>query len=942
MKAKRLFSLLLAGGLLLSLGSCKEKEERNTIVPYGSLDTNATIATSNKDFSLSFNDYYNSLRYSGYELVTSQIKKTFYADEASAILNLIKSASYADLSSADKLTLSYTDQEIDEDRYNDLKIDYSDEFSNYFINAIFSTTSVETLKTMEQKKIDESITKYIESLARQGITLTKEQIKYSFIENNSEFDDKISLDLTLLPESVLNLVLFEKAENLYAQKELYKVAHLEYLNEGTDEEEKNNNYIFKDSSIEYSYNNSYKTFGKYQAVIITYNSRKEAYDAINALGYEITDENKDQAYLDLYNNYFAYEPKTSLEDEKFTYTVSLRKDDLSQISSSVSTLITETLENDGEYLFEPRNLDNKYVMAYRIKTEYDLTGTSEQKDYEDLDENDSILTKVKNGLIKANYNGYKTVAYNKLLEDSTLEIYDPYFEYKFNYSYSDYYDLISTDNANINKNLIFKLNDTKFTVEEFYDLATAKYAASIITKYFQLEYANLYADEYVDEDTKESNKDTLETAIKAFENNENATYPAVIGLENYLLASYGYDNKDSVLKYHYNATSALSTYKSKVLFDEWATDSHTISEDATRILDQILAAGNDKYNEIFSIDLDHLLINVDFDFDGSPDDPEVFLKKHEDLRAEFEGDVAKLAQALYTEAIHEDYADNTLHERLKYIITQYNKGAKLRSMDKTWDEIKNESKFHFLLTTEQLASNGDITQDSVSNFVEPFADYVKELYKKAVATKDLSINENGNFFTISDGLLDKAENAASIVINEDNSSLCKTVFGYHLLILNEYDEPSSLEVNEDNDTNGYQNNIEVLISTGEDADDDSDNIYVKVSSYNDSKTTANIEQLFIYYVQSKTGATSSLDSNVSSNLSYMFTEAIDKYSSANFQTVLLLDLLNITSTNETITKVLDAERNYYANQVTGYDAESEFASWVSKDSTIDWSRPNQK
>lgn len=942
MKAKRLFSLLLAGGLVASLASCKEKDVRNTIVPYGSLDTSATIATSNKDFSLSFNDYYNSLRYSGYELVTSQIKKIFYADEAKAISNLIKSTSFADLSNEDKLTLSYTDEAIDEARYNDLKIDYCDEFSNYFINAIFATTSVEALKTMEQEKIDSSITKYIETLNRQGLSLTKDQIKYSFIEKHAEFDDKIALDLTLIPQNVLDLILYEKAENLYSQKELYKIADLEYLNEGTEDEKKNSNYVFKDSSIEYSYNNSYKTFGKYQAVIITYNSRKEAYDAIDALGYEITDENKAQAYLDLYNNYFAYEPKTSLEDEEFTYTVSLRKDDLSKISSSVSTLITETLENDGDYLFEPRNLDNKYVMAYRIKTEYDLTGTSEQKEFDDLEDNDPIITQIKNGIIKANYNGYKNTAYQELLEDSTLEIYDPYFEYKFNYANSDYYDLISADNANINKNLIFKLNDTEFTVEEFYDLATAKYAASIISKHFQLEYANLYADEFVEEDTKEENKDTLDAAIKVFENNENTTYPAAIGLETYLLATYGYDNKDSVLKYSFTASSALSAYKSKVLFDEWATDDHNISEDAVRILDQILSVGNDKYSEIFNIDLDHLLINVDFDFDGSPDDPEVFLTKHEDLRAEFEADVEKLAQALYTEAIHEDYADNSLFERLKYIITQYNKGAKLRSMDKTWDQIKKESKFHFLLTTEQLASNGDITQDSVSNFVEPFADYVKELYKKAVDTKDLSINEHGNFFTVNNGLLTKAEDASSIEINADNSSLCKTVFGYHLLILNEYDEPSSLEVNEDNDTNGYQNNIEVLISTGEDADDDSDNIYVKVSSYNDSKTTANIEQLFIYYVQSKTGATSSLDSSVSSNLSYMFTKAIDAYSSSNFQTVLLLDLLNITSTNETINNVLEAERNYYANQVTGYDSESEFASWVSKDSTIDWSRPNQK
>lgn len=942
MKSKRLFSLLLTGGLLLSLASCKETEERNTIVPYGSLDTNATIATSNKEFSLGFNDYYNKLRTSGYDIVNEQIKRIFYADELTAIVNLVKSSSFADLSDADKLTLSYTDTAITEERYNELKDTYIDEFTNSFMNAIFSSNNVDAMKTKTEEQIDEAKVKYIESVARMGYTITKDQIKYSFIENNSETDDKIVLDLSVFPTKLLETVAYTKAENLYTEKELYKIADLEYLNEGTEDEEKNSHYLFKDSSIENAYNSSYKTFGEYQAVIITYDSRKEAYKALDSLGYEITDENKDQAYLDLYNNYYSYDQKASLEDEEFTYTVSLKKDDLSLISNSVSTLITETLENDGDYLYEPRNLNNKYVMAYRINTTYEMTGSSEQKDFADIEENDPIIDEIKNSLVKANYSSYLTKSFNKLLENADIEIYDPFFEYKFNYSYSDYYDLISLDNANIGKNLILKVNDVEFTVEDFYALATAKYGASIITNHFQLEYAYLYADDFVDSDTIETNKNTLNDAIKAFEKNENATYPASIGLDNFLLSSYGYDTKDKVLKYYYTATSALGSYKGKVLFDEWATEDHNISTDAQRILSPILKAGNKKYSEIFNINLDHILINVDFDFDGSPDDPELFLKNHEDLRDEFETDVEKLAQAIYLEALCEDYSDNKLFERLQFIVSQYNKGAKLRSADKTWDDIKDESKFHFLLTAEQLASSGDITQDSVTSFVEPFADYVREMYAKAVDTENISINENGDFFTVNSGILADADDASSIVINEENSGLCKTTFGYHLLVINSYTEPSSLVINEDNDTNGYQNSIEVLISTGEDSDDDSDNIYVTVSAYNDEEDYANLEQLFIYYVQNKTATTSSLDSKIVSNLSVMFSEAINTYSSSDFQTVLLLDLLNITSSDENINNAIAIEREYYANQVTDYDSESEYASWVSKDTTIDWSRPNQK
>ena len=46
---KKLFSLVICLLLLVTLASCNKKETRNTVVPYGNLDLNSTVATAKND-----------------------------------------------------------------------------------------------------------------------------------------------------------------------------------------------------------------------------------------------------------------------------------------------------------------------------------------------------------------------------------------------------------------------------------------------------------------------------------------------------------------------------------------------------------------------------------------------------------------------------------------------------------------------------------------------------------------------------------------------------------------------------------------------------------------------------------------------------------------------------------------------------------------------------
>lgn len=941
-RIKMIFLTVLVLMLTLTLASCKQKTERNTVVPYGDLNLSSVIAQStDKNIDLTLETYYSRLRAKGYDLAIEKIKTVLYQNEIAAITNLIHADSVTALSSQDRKTLSYEpDTEIDSVRFEELKKIYTEEISVSLANSIYSTSNADTFasKTEEEKAL--GITKYIESMARKGYTISAGQISPK-IEN-----DTLLLDLNLIPSDILFSIVLGKAEDFYAQKQLYAIADKEYLNEGTDEEEKNSNYLFKTTSLESSYNSSYKTFGTYKAIIITFNSRREAMQTMEILnGADITDENALESYLKLYNSYYSYrkEGNTDItaDSDLFLYEVSLEKNELDDISSSISTLITETLEN-GQFLTEPRNLNNKYVLAYRIETVYDLTGTDKQKDFEDIQPTDDVMRKLKNNIIRANSSAYLTTAFKELLENSDIEIYDPVFEYRFRSNYTDEYDLIEKDNANIGKNLILKVNDTEYTVSEFYNTASSRLGASIITEYFQQEYAYLYADEFVTEETTESNTSDLDSAIKTFEKNQNSTYPKEIGLETYLMVSYGYPTKADVLKYYYTAASALTSYKAKVLFSEWATEDtelstedktvYKISDEAKKVLERILKAGNDSYSSLFSLNVDHILINIDYDADGTPDDPAKFISEYPEMETEFKNAVQSLAQAIYREAICEKYSDNSLYETLTYIVKQYNKGAKLLSNEnENWDMYK--SKFHFMLTAEQLASSADITQETVSNFVEPFADYLKDMYKKA-ADGEVKLDDNGNFFTVQDGKLTENDDYSKITVD----TLCETVYGYHLIVLNEYDGPDSLKFTVDNDPNKYQQSMDILVY--EDEDDEDNNIYVTLSSYNEETSSANLNQLFIYYVQTKNGEDSSLDSNIATMMSTLFSDAINIYSSTNFQTMVLLDELNITSSDDKINTLLQTERNYYANLVIDYDSDSAYATWINP--ATDWSRPNQK
>jgi len=998
MKKKFLGASCLLSLAVLTLASCGQST-KNSSTPTGNLDLTKVVATAgeNGKYTLKNDLYYNKLRYNGNSLVTNKIKEVLYAKELKAVKELFYSTSVNDLSEETKnlivpskdekqnsklfsldglelLNNSYINENCT-NNYDVLKFNLQTSINGSLSTAVFSTQDSDSIKNKENnntKEFNKSINTFIVSNARKGITVTEADLKCTYPNDESDFK-VVKFNNIYNKDSVLttliNTYFLDEAEKLSAQNALDKVAYKEYIKaynaSETDEETKNSFYLFKEDTIEDTYETSYQTFGTYHAVLIQFNSRKEAYDVVNNL----TDDNGNKinfsnittideastAYKALYNKYYEYKKVDSLDDTRFYYVNNLNKNDFNDLSEGVTTLIKTTLE-DNQWLTEPRNVNNKYVMALRLDTVYDVSNDNEEATYSDLTDEEKATYEVKikyNTLITSasgyTSNNFKSMVYNRSNNDNKEDdifIYDPLFEYKFYNSYST--DYVCIDKAKFNKDLILQIDDIKYTVEDFYNEASKEYSNSIITNYFELEYAYTYYDEYVDSDTHKTNVETLETAINDFNAGKNTSYDKEIGLETFLLNSYGFTNKDDVVKYYYDAQTCLSSYTSKKIFENWAkknedgTYTYADNLNTEGILYNLLSEGNKKYSDLFSINLDHFLINIDDDGDGSPDDPAKLMDKMNDQeKADFKNAVVELARALYTEATNPAYENNSLYKILTFIKTQYEEGATLKSdTTKTWDDFK---KYNFLITVEQLASSGDITQSTVSNFVTPFADYVKGVFKACLNNSNISTSySNGKFVYYNTST--KEGNLISSADDITVDTLCETVYGYHVLVLNSYSKAKETKYTADDDSSKVQSNIQLLIK--EDEDDSKNNIYITINSYNEEKTTVSFNQFFIYYIQKANGVESSLSSNISTLLSSMFDEVINTYTSNNFQTLLLLDLLDIQTDNEKLAEIINAERDFYANVICDYADNADpnndgniYYAWVFGD--MNWTRPEK-
>lgn len=899
--------------LVFSLGACKSAQKRNTNVPLGNLNTSSVIARSN-DASLSLGDYYDTLRANSYDSFIAELEKVLFDEdyrEVAAEINL-----------------------------NDTEItDTEQSIFDSVASELYGISNYKAYSELKAKDIETDIEKYIDTCANRGITITKaqcESIKEG--EENSICFSSLPQDLMegYLPRLALERASFKKLKTLVEEEKI----------EDEDGAMVNNTYYISDDNIESEYDNAMKNYGTYHAIIIQFNNLTEARNTIRSVTkeQEINDSNALNIYKTLYETYYNYRQPLDSANPLVEYKYNKNTDDLADISSNIRDFVVSTLE-DGQYLTEPFNLNNKYIMVYRGTTVYDVnakyqtTNQNEVIEWKNLkseigDENyQKVYAELKETLTKEKITSYTTTLLQDTIESTDIKIFDPYLEYRFETAYSDQYDVISP--KDFKNEYIFTVHtdnkDINYSVDEFYQKLVKTTGFDLIFQYFKLQYVYQYKDLFYDEDELKAFETDVETALKDFKNNKNSSYPAAIGENTFLLANYGYSTKDAAIRLGKVASAVLNNYLAQSVFDEWATENHQLNStyvntNQSNILSNLLNAGNRNYANLFSINIDHILIFIDDNADGNPDDPNQFLKSLDNSDAFYQA-LLSLSQAIYQEVNCDALKSKNIMDILNYIVKAYNSDQPLISNpDKNWREFK---KYNFLLRVESLSESGDTTQSNVSNYVEEFADYIKNLYTQAV-NENLTIDKDHPIFYFMNSGTNQPQTA---------DDLCATEYGFHMIVVNSYTKPAETKKTEDSDRYGYQKNIEVLLNKKEE-DDENDNVYVVIeNTYNDKTTEATLNQFFTYYVQKQTSATPTLDTNITNLFSAMFDEAITRYTSASFQNYLLFEELNI-QLESSIPQSTEQYQEYLKKISQSYDHEDSFNDWYSDQ--YQWKRPYQK
>lgn len=922
-KPKLILSSLLALSLSLTLASCGDKEVRNQNHPYGSINSDALISydLNNTSYNITNQELYDGLKYTvGYTAFTNWLEKTIYKDE---LANVLKN-------------------------YKDKDAETKETIDEAFASACYGTAAVDTLRFMTNDELTEKQNAFIDTMKNSGITVTTANLTFDTITKDSK-----TVSFSNLTDELITYYGKDLAKKLAGKAYIESICDVEYLDENNkpvsdaSEERHKNAYYIDEETLETRYENYNANYYTAHGIVLTYNSLKEATAALNKAKSEVTTPVDDSNYLldlyiNLYNNAYSYKGEnltreTITENENTTFVSDKDGSDLADINSSLEAEFISETRPDNTGLQTPRSINGKYVLMYRYDLVYNASKSSKKLSYNELKDNMTAeeLTAYK-ATLKADFIDYSASSvssnvYQTRLEDKNIEIWDPFIENQFAGNYT-FYEYVETDASG--EYLITSTDEAlNLKVDDFYTLLKTYNVNSTVMDLILNDYFNnqTIIDTYLTEDELEELETSLEDDKKAFEKGE-ANLNKAYGLENYYFYQYGYYNYDDV-KASQIADSIVESYFKDYLYDNMATEDHQIGNVSflVNILDKALALYAETKH--YTVNVDHILISVDNDKDGSPDDMRIFLESlSEEEKAKFEEAVLNLSKAIADEVTA--IQNETTMDKLTYIVEAFNRGLNNHS-GVSWDTYKT---YNFTLTAESL---GDVTEDSITSYVAEFQDYIKAIYEKCIET-ELEIPEDEEdqgqlFFPETD------VDASNFTLKD----LCYTQYGYHMLSLNSYsDDSESLDFDytESNDSAGDYKDLTITIDE-KDAEEEDDDIYVITNAYNtlaesERDNKPSINQVFIYYVEKTNGSVTDLPSYIQNDLSDLLDDVISQYQNEDFQKFLLYSLIikPAIKTNNLAEFNMDNYLKYLQNQASSYKTDYQYNDWYDGSVTWVWER----
>ena len=792
-----------------------------------------------------------------------------------------KNVSYGELSDStvyatlDELTLS------EKALYNELRVNGYDYLFDEMIKTLVNPT------TLNLNHEDEDTQKALIKLINEDCYGTDDEEEINRMSsstkntNELKYIDQMYLagvkDLTqsnLYTENNLKHYLQELAQIEYARKALtsptskyywgskYQTENNEALKDSEGKDLKNPYYI-SEETIETTYNSTKNKELTYNVVIVGFDTLAESQAALkNALA----------------DNVISYEEAKAIYTAKYQYKDNsesnylLTDADLSDYNTNLINLV-KNLEA-GQYKYN-QQFGNKVYLVF-------LQAEKGEVKYEELDDVAKALAKKE--IVDEIIDGKLTSSFISTLlveavYDSEVEIHDYVYDVLYSVENSEHTRL---DQSKWDNSLVAKINGTPIYVKDFYALLESKIGVTTAMDYFTSEV--LLANEAINvltDEEKEAITKNYNEIISAFEQDGYTTnnLPASIGKDVFLFIYFGQMSEEDVIKY-------MSSQK---IWEKYATTKP--SHEYYELVEKVGKLYDDNY---FDLSVKHILLTVDFNGDGNPDDPELFLKDlPESKRANFYAELKGLFNKILTEVhtiVNNGHAN--LQDALDYVLKAYyvtdvtDPQAKLISTGEYWKDLRTV--YNFGLTIEDL---GSVNNSTASKYVSEFGVGVKALYEELKAAGTL----NKDF----------------LATTAEDKYLIKTSFGYHMLAA--YDTtaaPSAkFEAEDDKTTNPVYVNIKVEI-------DDEEEIVENAYSSNNYPSYNQIK-IYVSQLNSEAGV-EDLPIAVETYINKFYSSFTSKYNNDTFKNILLAKTeLNIVfaseANNEKFAKFLDIQVKQYNN-----------------------------
>ncbi len=446
---------------------------------------------------------------------------------------------------------------------------------------------------------------------------------------------------------------------------------------------------------------------------------------------QLTDDEVFDMYIDFYNYLNPY--KEEIRTEPYV-TIEEFCGEYSDISTyNYEDMTKDKIQGDPNidyagYLFNILDLTNEFVIPYSY---YPVTmgdfsilsyKISEEpiKDYEDVTAHE--INELREELFELIINEEViNIALSEIYEDRGFEIFDPNLNLLYEFEHGVSFDNLGSDTLVAKFDGIDITADDLFTYMElrlgaFYTIEISKIRALINSD----AYDDVYGEErdYFDNNSDEmkEHRDELRGMKTNFSNSIYATYgfsPELYTWEEFLFLAFSADSESAVIEQLF----IVGTLQPTVIYETLSYDS-------------VGAYLTEQVENYFSLNVEHILMFLDFDGDFLPDDFDELITNM---------NVEELAEYNLLKNDFENLIKDKLEEELTFaqIVDEFRDGL-INDVDNEYAIFKQ---YGFRIITEVLSTEGSLNYINSQNLDESFKTSLKRIYDTFVRPDFLETDE---------------------------------------------------------------------------------------------------------------------------------------------------------------------------------------------------------